>query len=198
MSLVYQTIRRFVIDPNLDAPTARNYISHVDIIRGDLVDYLFAKVRRAEIKIVRSERLGIDIDIKFLIAPNIEIILGYHSKKSNKIILYDFDNNYNVPIIYQKLLLDKLPLQVRNVVLYYLYPNKHNDSSVEDINMIDGWKINNRWENVTNFVFSLIEVLNKSRYDGSLKYDINLDLNVCKEMCREDEETIIINKKFKH
>ena len=182
MSLVYRSIRQFVIDPNIDTQAAKNYVLHTDIIRGDLVEYLFSKVRKVSIEISRSERLGFDIEITYLLAPNKKIIMSYHSKKHTYIQFTDNYLNPDIPIIYQKLLLDKLPLQVRNVLLYYLYPTHYNDPLVENLNVINGWKMDNKWDTVTNFVFSLVEVLNKSKYDKSLKYDLKLNLEVCKQM----------------
>ena len=113
----------------------------------------------------------------------------------------------------QKLYLDRLPLQIRNVLLYYIYPPSKHDrvelETVEVVNIKSGrtynfpldWKLNNNWTNVSDFVFGVIETINHSQYQD-MTYPITLDLKVCKEMCRGDdgddvEESIVISKKFK-
>lgn len=191
----------------------------------DIYEVLFSKVRSASVTVSRSERIGIYIGITYIVVPNIRITLVLDRKKHRDIRLNiqnmeDQDESMSMDPsgFLQKLLISRLPKRVANVLMYYIYnPEVHDWVDIEQYegpveydeseggnfelkiktNYPDNWRMNNKWEEISNFVFSLIEAVNHTKYDEGFDYPFTLDLNVCKEMCREEEESIVVKRKFK-
>jgi len=232
MSLEYETIRSYLkpwVDVSED-DKARviGFMKATDKLwsddmqwSDDIYDLLFGKIRKTIIGIERNDMVGINIFVTYVISPQNVLSLHFVNKKSREIsLIMDSEitrGGYGNPsVILQKLLLDRLPLNVRNILMYYIYnPNKHDMTEIEQytgpvryseenielkskVNYPPKWRMNNKWEEVSNFVFSLIESLHHTKYNEGFEYPITLDLKVCKEMCREDEESIVINKTFQH
>ena len=188
----------------------------------DIYKVLFSKIRNATITIARSESLGIYIQLSYSMDSDMRMDLIFNRKKSKKIELIvsgdenEDETDYIEPSgMLQKLLINRLPKDIANVLMYYIYPpNTHDHLELEkyvgpilldeDVyglktrtNYPSDWLLNNKWSIVSNLAFSLVEVTNHAMYDGDLEYPITIMLNVCKNMCRANEEAIIINKKFK-
>ncbi len=230
MSLQYRSVQSYLI-PWIDIDqTSKDTIIHqlkaIEYLGADqrqmqhldIYEVLFSKIRSVIIYVRRDERHGIHIGVNYLLVPNIKLDLQFERKKSKKIALHIGDvpniDFIDPSVVLQKLLLSKLPKDIRDVLMYFIYPpTTHDPTEIEQYigptifdenfelkiktNYPTTWHLNNKWDIVSNFVFSLIEVANKSKYDGDLEYPITLNINVCKEMCREDEEAIVVNKLFK-
>ena len=225
MSLQYESVREYLKPwSNLDSTLAKNYLKRIfylysddDQIDLDIYDILFLKTLRGKVKLHRDEQLGIYLSVELDLAYQTSIDLHFDNKKHRDIKmviakgedLYFFEPSVKL----QKLILDKLPTNVRNVLLYYIYsPTKHDLADIEQyegpieedenfvktkMNYPPNWRMSNKWENISNFTFSLLEVTHHTQYEEGFQYPLTLDLRVCKEMCRPDEESIVIVKKFK-
>ncbi len=221
MSLIYNSLRNYVKPDtelsDVNRERIMEYMRQVDILSRDshqtgiynYYDLLMSKIRRVEISLMRSDSLGLNIRVEYTIVPNMSVILQYHTKKSNEISLVivnndldEHESNYifyndNVSGLSQKLWLDKLPQEIRNVMMYYIYPPTIYDrTDMESVNRLDNWKLNNKWNIVSNFIFALIETIYHKKYTG-LPYEITLRVNACKDRCDPGDEAIIIKKRFK-
>ncbi len=233
MSLQYRSVQTYLV-PWIDIDqTSKDtiiqqlrFIDYLDadqrqMQHRDIYEVLFSKIRNVTISIYRSERNGIWINVTYLSVPNVEMSLQFERKKSKRIALnISFDDDPNIDyiepsVVLQKLLLSRLPKNIRDVLMYYIYPpTTHDPIEIEQYvgpavfdgqnsdmktktNYPPNWHLNNKWDIVSNFAFSLMEVANKSIYNNDLEYPITLKLDVCKEMCRENEEAIKVNKLFK-
>ena len=232
MSLAYKIISNFIkkdtitreidkgVEYNQEKQTLLEYMQHVDILSKDsflfdrsynIYELLFSKILYTRISILRSERHGLDITVSYFLPNNIHIFLRYNQKKTRAITLgISGDDLEELEIVgkisgmLQKLLLDRLPTNIGNILMYYIYPPDiydHSEMETTNIPSIPNvWKLDNKWDNVTNFIFGLMGAIYKSQYkspqEGGMIYDILLDVNACKEMCRAGEESIVINKRF--
>lgn len=235
MSLQYNSIaanlRPGVKLSDSDKTVLINQLNHLQILDSDqmqlehydIYPLLFEKIRKVVITVNRSERHGIDIAIQYILVGGTTMSLHFRNKKSKEIrlVIYsdvrDDDNtDYIDPSVFlQKLLLDRLPNYIKNVLMYYIYNPKIHDlidiesyvgptQYADEIDMIKTktnyppvWRMNNKWEEVSNFTFSLVESVHHTKYEKPLPYPITLTLDVCKNLCREGEESIVVNKTFK-
>lgn len=232
MSLQYNTVKSYLVPE--ETPDKEDINNIIDRLRAidylgndakqmqlfDIYDVLFGKIRSARVSIDRSDSYGIGINVYYLIVPNIKLFLTFHRKMGKQIFVTLQGDTPYVDIIdpsgtLQKLLISRLPLDLRNVLMYYIYPPyKHDPVELESYigpvilseentgikvrtNFPSNWRLDNKWDAVSNLIFSVIEVLNHAERNYDItKYPITLSVKACKEMCREGEEAIVINKKF--
>ena len=233
MSLQYRSVEAYLV-PWIDIEEAAKLVITDNLERinflgsdqkqmdnWDIYKVLFSKILRATITVARSESLGIYIQLSYSMDSDMSMDLIFNRKKSKKIELivtmrHTNETDYIEPSgMLQKLLINRLPKDIANVLMYFIYPPYIHDYLElekyvgpilldEDVyglktrtNYPSGWVLNNKWNIVSNFAFSMIEVTNHAMYDGDLEYPITIMLNFCKNMCRANEEAIVINKKFK-
>ncbi len=216
MSLTYESIKRYISAGSVVSKENREiiekYMRHIGILSDDyeqftefnMLDVLFSKIKRVKIRIVRTDRNGIEIDIIYHLVPdNIANLFIHHKRVSDITLAMKEDANagsyeYDKPIsvMTQKLFLSRLPVNVGNVLMYYIYSSQGLNWRNIEGQLPSDWKLDNRWDVASYFVFSIIETLNHSQYKG-LPYKIELDMHLCKGNCElVNEESIIVNKMF--
>ena len=185
---------------------------------SNLYSILVDKINSIKLTIKRSDRFGLDIVIEVTTNNNYYLILDIHQKRQKYIQLLVSHTGGREGLepsgFLQKLVIYLLPQRLANILIYYIYnPEKHNWIEIENLvgpvlkdedkkiirtNYPDNWKMDNTWEPVTNFIFSITEAVNHINYNPGFPYNFMLDINACKSSCRNNdiEEQIKIIKNY--
>ena len=164
MSLTYESIKRYISAGSVVSKENREiiekYMRHIGILSDDyeqftefnMLDVLFSKIKRVKIRIVRTDRNGIEIDIIYHLVPdNIANLFIHHKRVSDITLAMKEDANagsyeYDKPIsvMTQKLFLSRLPVNVGNVLMYYIYSSQGLNWRNIEGQLPSDWKLDNR------------------------------------------------------
>lgn len=181
LELLDEIILPFELVENDIYGRSESYVNEKDSVFNNYRDviyfYFFKKYEEIIIDISKNDSQGIYFDIIFLgVEVGEKMTIRFKKKRTfNSYISIEYGNNgisfENKHLI--RFLLSKLPNEVYNIIVKYIYPNEHN-----------GYKsLSNKFNDVMECVINLINLKNKI-------YNITLDVDICKQNCHNDDERI--------